>query len=371
MFAVDAAEAQGDAVLALAMMEETPCGPDGRPWWRPERLRRLRQIITLGDDCPRWVVQRWLVAQAAQSSPGRPQEAIEIAIRTRGGRSTLWGVDPDDAMAKVLDHDWVYRQLVLHEHGGLADFVHTRAMAGLLSRAGDMTPWLGVPMRGLELVHETSDRIVWRDLATDDVVETLNLGGASMLAIGEAVLGRVVPSDGVHLFDIAPLCVPIDVAREVAAEPSAWLSALERATRSEHGALLTDLIARAHHFDLLFDLGAKLRRHLVEPADPDLRSDKVGSGGNGVDYDVALVLAALSGELDHTEDLGCDCGECSEIRPLGALVAAAVLEPETAEALAPLLVSSDGAALLTLERSLVAPADVLCRRLRLGLADAA
>ncbi len=370
MLAVDAAEAQGNATRALELIEDMPVGPDGRPWWRPERVRRLRQIVTLGDDAPEWVFRRWVVAQAAQARLGRPREARDVAVRTRGGGSTLWGVDQDDAMSKVIDHDWVYRQLVLHEHGGLAAFVDGAATPALLGLAGDMRPWIGVPMGGFEFMAETSDRIVWRDLAGTQTIETLNLGGATMLAIGEAVLGRLVSASDVHLFDSAPLCVPIDVARDVAASPSTWVDLLGQACRGVHAEMLSLLIARMHHFDLLFDLPATLRRHLIEPPDAELRSDQVGVGGNGVEYDVALVLAAMSGEL-QPDDVQCTCGECDDPRPVGSLVAAALMEPETLDALPPLLVTSDSSALRALEQTLVTPADVVCRRIREGFDVAA
>jgi hypothetical protein len=370
MLAVDAAEAQGDATGALAIIEDMPVGPDGRPWWRPERVRRLRQLATLGDDAPEWVIRRWVVAQAAQARPGRPREACDVAVRTRGGGSTLWGVDHDDAMSKVIDHDWVYRQLVLHEHGGLAAFVDGAATPALLGLAGDMRSWTGVPMGGFELMAETSDRIVWRDLASSQTIETLNLGGAAMLAIGEAVIGRLVSAGDVHLFESAPLCVPIDVARDVAASPSRWVELLGQACRGVHREVMSVLVARMHHFDLLFDLPATIRRQLIEPPDAELRSDQVGTGGNGVEYDVALVLAAMSGEL-QPDDIRCTCGACDDPRPAGALVAAAVLEPDTLDALAPLLVPSDAAALQVLEQTLVTPADVVCRRIRESLDVAA
>jgi hypothetical protein len=39
MFAADDAEARGDAEAALALISETPLGSDGRPFWRPWRVR--------------------------------------------------------------------------------------------------------------------------------------------------------------------------------------------------------------------------------------------------------------------------------------------------------------------------------------------
>ena len=372
MLEVDDAEARGDAAAALALMDDMPTGPDGRPWWRPERVRRLRQLVELGAATPLWVWDRWIVAQAAQSTHVRPPEAIEIAIETRGGACTLWGVDDADAKAKVIDHDWVYRQVVLHEHGGLRGFVSDRAEGTLLDRAGRVGAWSDVPMGAYELVAERSDRITWRDMGTGANVATLNLGGASLMAIGEAAIGRVVQSGGAALFESAPLWVPREVARDVAAAPARWIDALALGCRNEtYGPELCELIAKLHHFDLLCDLPARVRRHLVQPADPGLRSDRVGTGGNGGEYDVALVLGALSGEIPLAESPELCAVSPDDARPLGALVAAALLEPGTVEALGRLLVASDAARLVALAEDVASPADEVCRRLARGLATAA
>jgi hypothetical protein len=364
MLAVDATEAAGDPARALALVEEMHHGPDGRPWWRPERVRRLRQLVALGDDAPSWVWGRWVVAQAAQPRPGLGTDAADVAIETRGGRSTLWGVDHADAMAKVLDHDWVFRQLILHERGGLDSFLRRVGAPRLLARAEDIHSWVATPMGAYELLSERVDRIVWRDLGTGTTVETLNLGGASLMAIGEAAIGRVVRAGGVELFESAPLCVPPEVAHDVAAAPSAWLDAVARGCRGDCGVVLTELIAKTHSFDLLFDISSRLRRQLIQPLDPDLRSDQVGTGGNGTEYDVALVLAALGEELPLTGDeafdgaLGADAA-----RPLAPLVSAALLEPGTLAAMSPLLLASDAATLRRLADDLAPPADLVCRRL--------
>ena len=372
MLAVDAAEAEGDPATALALVEGMPCGPDGRPWWRPQRVRRLRQLVALGDAVPGWAWGRWVIAQAAQPRPGRDTDAADFAVEIRGGRSTLWGVDPGDALAKVVDHDWVFRQLILHERGGLDHFLNRVAGPRLLDLAGDVHAWVGVPMGAYELVSERADRIAWRDLGTGAVIDTLNLGGASLMALGEAAIGRVVHAGEVSLFESPPLCVPPDVAHDVAASPGDWMDALTRGCREEWGAVLTDLIAKAHEFDLLFDLSTRLRRHLLQPVDPDLRCDNVGTGGNGADYDVALVLAALAGELPLMGDDADAAGAGADAaRPLASLVSAALLEPDTRAAIEPLLLASDASAVSRLADALVPPADVFCRQIRDQLSGAA
>lgn len=372
MLAVDAAEAAGNPVKALALVEGMPHGPDGRPWWRPQRVRRLRQLVALGDAAPDWAWGRWVIAQAAQPRPGRDTDAADVAVEIRGGRSTLWGVDPDDALAKVIDHDWVFRQLILHERGGLDHFLRRVAAPALLDLADGVDSWVGVPMGAYELVSEETDRIVWRDLGAGATIETLNLGGATLMALGEAAIGRVVHAGEVALFESAPLCVPLEVAHDIAARPADWSSALAQGCRGASGVVLTELIAKANDFDLLFDLSARLRRHLLQPVDPDLRSDHVGTGGNGVDYDVALVLAALGGELPLTGG-GVDHAPAGvdAARPLAPLVSAALLEPDTRAAIERLLLASDASAVSRLAGALVPPADVFCRQVRDQLDGAA
>ena len=209
------------------------------------------------------------------------------------------------------------------------------------------------------------------DLHDRRVVETVNLGGASIMAIGEAAIGRLVRADGTALFESAPLCVPPDVASAVADSPTDWIDALAAGCRGDCGEVLSDLIARMHHFDLLCDLPATVRRHIVQPLDPGLRPDRVGMGGNGREYDTALVLAALGGDLPVEEEPFDGRPQADERRPLTALVAAALLEPGTIDALSSMLVASDAQVLRGWADTMSAPADIVCRRLAHDLAAAA
>ena len=140
--------------------------------------------------------------------------------------------------------------------------------------------------------------------------------------------------------------------------------------------MLRDLVAKANDFDLLFDLlfdlSSHLRRAMLEPVDPDLRSDGLRIGGNGVDYDVALVLAALGGELPlEGEDDSHGHTHPDAARPLAPLVSAALLEPDTRAVVEPLLLASDAAAVSRLAVILGPPADVFCRAIVDQLGDAA
>ena len=361
MLEADELETRGDAAGALRVIEGMPVDTMGRPFWRPERERRLRQLVSLGDAAPAWVRGRWILAQAAQSTPGDVKRAIALAVRTRGGASTLWGVDEVDAQCKVIDHDWVYRQLVLHEYGGLATFLRMRANSALLSAGRGFEAWVGAPMGAYELVNEAPAKLTWRHVGSDRLVDTVNLGGAALCARGAHVIGRVVEADSVAVFESPPLCVPADVAEAVAANPADWISALAAGCQGPHGPLLAEFVARVHHFDLLCDMPCNLRRQLMQPDDPALRADQLGIGGNGVQYDVALVLAALAGDLDLE----------GEGVPAAPHVAAALLEPGTADALESLLVTSDATALRWLGDVLAAPAGIVCERLAARLSDVA
>ena len=105
----------------------------------------------------------------------------------------------------------------------------------------------------------------------------------------------------------------------VAEAPTAWIDALAEGCRSECGEVLGEFIAKMHHFDLLCDLPAMVRRQLVQPLDPSVRPDRVGTGGNGCEYDTALVLAALGSELAVVEEPLDEAGaQLDEHRPLTA-----------------------------------------------------
>ena len=69
------------------------------------------------------------------------------------------------------------------------------------------------------------------------------------------------------------------------------MDALTCGCREEWGAVLTDLIAKAHEFDLFLDLSSRLRRQLLQPVDPDLRCDNIGTGATERTF---LLLWAVS-----------------------------------------------------------------------------
>jgi hypothetical protein len=81
MAAADEAELRGDAAAALAVIEQHLFGPDGKIFWRRERILRLSQLELFGPWLPAWVTSRWLLEQALQSFGPSKRTATERALR--------------------------------------------------------------------------------------------------------------------------------------------------------------------------------------------------------------------------------------------------------------------------------------------------
>lgn len=226
----DEAEVRGDALEALDIMEAALKGANGEGFWRPWRLKYLMQLHLLGPDLPDWVTGRWLCNQALQSLRADlldvSRSAGEIAVELRGGRDRLPGRDPADAMGRIIDRDWVYRQLFLYELGGLDSFVRRYASSALLSRAGSVREWCRAPMGGYRHVGSTPDLITWSELSTGALHHTPNIGSAVLFEPGECVIGRLVPDSDTELFESRPMMVPEELGREVALDPNGWVDLL-------------------------------------------------------------------------------------------------------------------------------------------------
>jgi hypothetical protein len=233
MFAVDDAERRGDATEALRLMSARVLGPDGSPFWRPCRVNRLTQIRALGPALPAWGVSRWIAAQALDhlGAPGDPRRnrCVDLALEVRGGLDGLSVHGDQDALCKLVDTDWVYRQLFLYELGCLSHFVRRVASPDLLAGADHIHDWSRAPMSALRLVERTAATVTWEYVASGERVELPNVGSAAMVALGEHVLGRLVPVEGGVMLEAPPLVVPERTARAVAGEPSDWMDAVTAA----------------------------------------------------------------------------------------------------------------------------------------------
>lgn len=357
VLAVDEAEIQGDAETAVNLMAADlhTRGPD-EVFWRPERMHRLVQLSLLASLLPRWATSRWILAQAHQSvHPGdrdRAMQAMEIAIETRGP-DTLWGVDEIDARAKVMDHDWVYRQVLLYELGGLQHFIGGVASRKLLGGADRIHDWARAPMGAFRLQSAHPSTLVWEDLGSGDRVESLNIGSAAMLELGECAIGRLVPVREGALFEGTPLYVPDDTARRVAADPTGWVTVLTEAFRQKDtdprftavnplgdGGLLSDVpLAVAYGQAHLWSGATTVPPELTTEWAVCLRHE--------------LVRAAVQGRIDDS----------STAMRSWPSVTASLLDPGVLEELSSSVRAEDAPGLLELAELLPEPAGRLCRQL--------
>lgn len=354
MLLADGAEARGDAAAALEAISRQPLDERGELFWRPWRIARLEQLLVLEPFLPRWVVSRWILEQALQASDPTPSRsrriALDLAIELRGGLAALPGVDGVDAVSRVTENDWVYRQLHLYDRGGLAVFLRRGAAADLVAGADRVQEWASAPMRALRLVGREPAVLHWTDLATGAPLDVPNLGAAALVLPAETVIGRVVPTEDGPMFEGTPLRVPPDVAAAVAADPGDWLGALRESgsgareldtaiMRGNH--LLTDVPETVWQFATLEWAG-----RLDASA---LTSDLLAESG------AELVRAALRGEFDgYVDDADLDLWPC---------VAAVLCDPPMIQRVADRVRPEDVPGLLALADRLFGPAAAICREL--------
>lgn len=354
MRAADEAEARGDPSAALRIISREPLGEDGQLFWRPWRITGLEQLIVLEPLLPRWVTSRWILDQAGHSVDpsmrrGRAA-ALVAAVELRGGRTALPGVDEADAMGRVMDGDWVYRQLYLYDHGGLAAFLRGAATPDLLAGADRIREWAEAPMRALRLDARAPAVLHWTDVGTGEPVEVPDLGGAALVERGETVLGRLVPTSDGSMFEGTPLPVPPEVAAAVAADPGDWSGALHRCRPGVERCWAT--FVRGSHLvtdvpQLVWQLAALEWGGCLDPA--ALTPGVMAGAG------AAMVRAALRGDLEAVDDdAGPDLGPC---------VAAVLCDPPVLERLAEELRPADVPDLLALADRLFGPAAAVCREL--------
>lgn len=342
---VDEAERAGEAERALELMEQMPTDPDGKPFWRPWRVERLFQLAMFGSVLPGWALSRWLLEQTLQDLDERRQrqvlEAERIAVGLRAGAKTLPGRDAVDARGRVRDRDWVYRQCVLYELGGLRHFLTRRADRRLVERADRVREWAWSPMGGYRLLDRQAATTTWHDLATGAPVVTANIGSAALVGAGECVIGRLVPIEGGRMFETVPLVVPPSVAQRVAADSSGWVEALREGVWG--GA---DIRIVGHRFGLLSDVSPTV-------AALTLYSEETLRGGADAAREV---LAAAAEQLEDPDD-------DPDNVDVWACLAAAVLDPTVFAELSSAAGPADADLLARLGDTLAEPAAGLCREL--------
>jgi hypothetical protein len=356
MFAVDDAERRGDASAALTLMSGRTEGPDGKPFWRPWRVSRLSQVTMLGDALPAWGVSRWIAVQALETLavPGdrRRKRCEELTLEIRGGLDGLSVHGVRDALCKLVDRDWVYRQLFLYELGGLSDFVRRCATPDLLAGADHIHDWSRAPMTALRLVERAPRTVTWTYVETGERLELPNVGSAAMVAPGEYVLGRLVPVEDGVLLDAAPLVVPRRTAQQVADDPSTWMEAVA-ATRE-------DIQTAGFEHGLVNDV-RPLFWHLAlhEPGRPTPAVSRFS------EYFARRTLVVARESFD-----GLSVRDPDDI-DLWACVRAALLDWGVVTRLSTVAGPDDVAVFERLSHLLAPPADVVCRDLAVRLAASA
>jgi hypothetical protein len=361
--ATDDAERRGDARAALDLMEEHP---GGFGFWRPWRVRALLQMAIFGSLLPPWATSRWILAQAGQQLPDqrgglesrRVQRALELAVELRGGRASLPGGDPRDALCKVMDHDWVFRQLHLYEFGGLRYFLGRRASADLVSGADRIQEWAAAPMGGFRFLGSQSATVTWVDLAVGEPVVTPNIGSAVLVEPGECVIGRLVPIEGGAMFEGAPLVVPEAVAVRVARDPASWIDALRPASEGTAG---PEVAAAGDTSGLLSDVPMAVWMYAVTDGGGLADATSAPSSVQLAKASLNLARAALERSGQPDKD-GLD--------PWGCL-SAAVLSPSVAAALAETVGPADREVLVRLGERLAEPAASWCNELADSLTQVA
>jgi hypothetical protein len=362
MLAADEAEARGDATAAFDLIAAAPFSPDGTFFWRPGRVLRLAQLHSLREVLPQWATSRWILAQAHQSvqeqGGSRLRDALSVALETSGAER--WGVKVDPA--RVMDHDWVYRQVLLYESGGLEHFMRQVACADLLVGADRIEDWALTPMGAFTLLAESSGMLTWKELGSGREVRTPNLGAATMVWPGGCVLGRLVPIEDGYMFESAPLSLPRAPAEEVAEDPGRWLDVVARACRDEYVREEDDEICVTGHFDfdLLTDVPA-LTQHFVQHLVRDGAWAAIHDDCDSLELSLGLVRAALHDRLVPSELLD---------DPWPS-VSAALVVPSVSRALYRESGPGDAGALRRLAARLPRPASSVCTNVAAALDEAA
>jgi hypothetical protein len=144
--------------------------------------------------------------------------ALDAAYSSGVDPARPFGFDPSDLLALVKSRDWIVRQMVLYELGGLGAFVRDAAGEDLLGRAENMVEWSCSPMGAYQFIDETPDCTQLLDLETEEYLEVLNIGSVGAVEPGGFVLGRLVPlsSEPGMMFESRPLEIDERTARQFA-----------------------------------------------------------------------------------------------------------------------------------------------------------
>ncbi|MGH3347748.1 MAG: hypothetical protein ACRDO4_12270 [Nocardioides sp.] len=255
-----AAERHGDAASALQYHQGIPM------FARSAHRVVLTQLVDLSEEMTPWLWVRWAAYQCTRSEDvdtacGLLQrEALDQIIHRFHGEELdqIWydGGDPVPLVAQTVGEDWAFHQLCTFEMGGLEAFLDELASGSLAEESELAWHWFGARMGGYRLEEVSPLRLRVRDLATDKIVDLLDLGAHVNDDADGFLVGRVVASgtEPGLMFDSRPLAVDEQIARDVAAAAGihgGWLTVLESAIldgrfaapllRSEDRELATDV----------------------------------------------------------------------------------------------------------------------------------
>lgn len=312
-----AAERAGDAARALELHSAVPALA-----LRSRHHVLLSQLASLGEELPDWVWARWIAYQATRCEDPRSEtgamqrQALTYALETFHADQLADchadGGDPVRVIASVAAESWLFHQLLLHELGGLERFVSELASGRLAEHAGLAGEWAGARLGGYligESVPPGRLRVV--DLRDGSSLEVLDLG-AGANAGGAWVLGRLVPSgvDDLLMFDMPPMSVPEDIARDVAGAEHPWLCLKDK---FDEGRLVERDFMR-HDYEVATDvLGIELLRIGTAPAQLERVTEQLRAGRDEISRAAfRILLRASEGRVEQAD---------------ASHVAAAILQP--------------------------------------------
>src|SRR5262249_47294795 len=144
------AELRGDPAEALRHYQAFPAFPGSL------HHGRLTQLVELGDETPGWLWSRWLTVQPRRpmwtgSRAGHvPNPALVTTIQTAYPHGVPEGLQedmsPEFFVISLQERDWLLRQLVVYENGGLRELVEKLAAPELVDRADHVREWVDAPM---------------------------------------------------------------------------------------------------------------------------------------------------------------------------------------------------------------------------------
>ena len=232
-----AAELRGDWATALERHRSVPMfaeSPHGA---------MLQVLADLGDDAPRWLVNRFLTMMAHRlETYGQPRRSSRVLqhvvprLYPHGIPFEAMGCDHvEQVLPQIHGRDWVVRQVDVFDLGGLTELIGSGTAYGASLRGVYVMDWATAPMGGYRIVDADGEVMTVADALTGETIELRDLGLTAHHPVGTHVLGRVVPTedDGPEwLFDWQPLPVDARIAREVARRPEQWLDVIAARTAS-------------------------------------------------------------------------------------------------------------------------------------------